>query len=219
MLAPNNQYKTINLGSPGISAETILMNTLKYINLFGKPKNIISLFPDPYRLCFIHDKNFHVSKYLPLDKTVYPTDKELNNLKLGSHEDSIIIKQKYLKLPFELNDFISPHFAIYKTIQSIYILQEFCKQNNINFVWSTWNHNFSKLLNYSFESDKDFMLDKNNYIHFGQGSILEDKTCNDDHGSEFKNHQCWNQGSDISIHPGIHYQIHVYELFKDRIIK
>ena len=30
----DNQYKTINLGSPGISAETILMNTLKYINLF-----------------------------------------------------------------------------------------------------------------------------------------------------------------------------------------
>jgi hypothetical protein len=211
ILAKEKVY--VNLGTCGASIELIINNLSTYLDNYPKPKNIICLFPDLLRTIFISDPAFHVSD----NKNNYI----LNNLDvmysgLSSIDESgnLIPNDKFVKNPFEIRKGISPHVAIHNSIKSIYHFEKRCESEGINFVWSLW-HNWSKqIINNLFEYE-DFYLNKKNYIDFAMEDF--NVNCNDTHNSKLFNSIAWHNGTDEDNHPGIHWQTHVAELFKEKI--
>jgi hypothetical protein len=218
-LLADNKYNYINLGENGSGVEKIVHNILKYINLYGNPKNIVCLFPDPYRLMFTNDPDFHIFENLK-NENVYFLSGHLNTV--DRSKDDFIKPKKIIQNPFLIESNISPHHTINDYLKNIYILQTVCEKANINFIWSTWNDFINEILEILFKME-NFFLNKNNYIFQNKkNSIIlysgRRWFCDFDHNHILENDLCWDEGVDMNKHPGIHWHHHVSELFKEHLI-
>jgi len=214
-LSKKLNIKILNFGINGYSISLICQKIMEYCyfnNYF--PKNIFCFFPSFFR-------TFNIS---PME------NKKLTNNLLINSINPLVIDDKEFIWHFDNNNFeyeekinSSIHNTIFNSINSIFILEKFCIDHNINLVWTTWNKTSNILLK-KLSSIPNFKLEK--YKKFDNQLPNNDFeiACNLSHDNNLSNHKCWNIGSDYFLvnnkklegyqpHPGIHYHYHVADFF------
>lgn len=238
ILESKTNKKVTNMSLPGESVTSICNRIIKYCMNYENPKSIYCFFPDFFRMLFVQDFDYHVSKKYLVDKK--PTDKNLSLVSPNVANDmSYYYENGKNKLFFNrktwdslsLEDSVSPHQAILESINAIYMLESFCKTNKIELVWSTWS-NITKVLlekmllipNFELTQYKPFNEITNKT--YDPNKIISD--CKKDHSTDLVNNVCWKRGTDFMAkgneilrnflsHPGIHFHYHVADFFNDFI--
>lgn len=204
----------INLCIPGTGTLRYFEDAMLYIKTYGKPKNILVLIPDLYRIRFIDDTEYHLAterhdledgfEFAPLSVV----DLFLDNF--NEHKDD------YVQIPFDTRKNISPYYGVYRNIFSMFALEMFCNNAGINLFWSTYNNESKAVLN-TLQETKPFFT---NFII--DNDLLTDEealinNCHDSHDNEYAGTHNWNYGTDEPwkgrTHPGIHFHTHVAEFF------
>jgi hypothetical protein len=235
ILSEMSQQTVANLGMPGHSVPAICKSIIKYCMNYGNPKTVYCLFPDFFRMLFVQDPDFLTTTRekdrAPVIRLV--TANIADNL-IYHHEDNMD------KLLFDskdknrtigvLENSVTPHQAVLESLNAIYMLESFCKTNNIKLIWSTWC-NINKVLLDTLLTLEDFELtqylpiDDLTYAHYDCNKSISD--CKIDHNTEFSNNVCWENGSDYFVrdkeridyyhsHPGIHFQYHIANFFNQQ---
>ena len=209
-LLSKDKYSFVNLAEQGVGVEKIVFNVLRYISEYEKPEYIFCLFPDFFRLEFTQDIDFHV--YTDRSGNQAGGDVNYAPVHLESYDQNfnIVKPEKFIKTPIGIEQSISPHYAINKSLKNLHILETFCKKANIKFYWSTWSEFNVELLDVLF-NNKNFFLNKENYIIPSKNEILSNSPskinykvidCVSEHDSLFKNEEVWKCGLDKYRHPG-----------------
>lgn len=212
-----------NISKQGASTQWIVKNVFSYISTHGNPKAIYCLFPDIYRLLLATDKRVMSSGGGgPLDPK--------------SNANSVIDAQiygggvyelvpEYSRLPHDAQDVVPINFSIFLYVQSVLSLALYCKSNNIQFIWSTWNATTSDMFvdlknRYPAEYDGFVELDSKQW-NTSRGpnqlwDIFESKDCHSDlealYGLNF--HRGMDDVHGVEhAHTGIHRHAHWAETF------
>lgn len=195
----------LNLAMEGWSAQSILKRLMKYFSQHGHPKVLLVLYPDLGRMPFVSNNKiaFHNKT-----KTNYDTVRHLY-LHIGDDYNF----SKISKVPHKATDVIPWKQALYEGIQSILILDQYCKANNIYFKYSSWHFETNMLLKILKDHRKE-------YQNFCEPEFLNIQ--NIDFEFETKCHlQLINKTSEnvwsIAIdkeHLGVHKHIHIAEMFR-----
>jgi len=124
-----NKSKFINISYPGADSDRIIYNILKYINSYGKPSKLFVLMPEMIR----------AYGWWPEAKGFKP---KMYRKEYGGIEHNL------MAYPHE----VSPKLLALKYIQSIFMLEQYCKEANIDLCWTSWDpktNNFLKKYNFS----------------------------------------------------------------------
>jgi hypothetical protein len=234
----------LNLGVPGYTVKKTCELAIKYMSKFNKPKTIFAFFPGFFRGMMIEDINFYTSsrnmsqnKQRKIEKqtSFYPEidyDRSQNFLLFKKTNSSKFFKLKDKDVTY-MENVLSPHQLISDAIDSISILQDFCYSHGIKLYWSTWDIPTSILMD-TLLKIPNFKL--KNYIKFADDNFnnysaingkFPNSFCNSDHESKLVSHPSWDCGSDKLVdaysnvleswpsHPGIHFQYHIANTFKN----
>jgi hypothetical protein len=224
-LEEKTNKNVLNFGFTGYSIPFLSKKIIEFCSNYSKPKKIYCLFPELFRMMFVVDPdNYNVKK--------------INNnqsLFLQSFHPKIEINQKSeMSFKFDtfdeftkMNNGTSPHGGIFESIMHIRMLENFCKINKIELVWTTWCEPSSIILE-KLGEDKNFILKKyvsikNYHLNmFGFGGDFFN-LCNLDHKEIDKQHPSYFSGTDYYLkdgkvfnslsHPGMHYQYHIADFF------
>lgn len=212
ILANKIKLEHANLAIPGWSIEAIVDNLFKYFYKYGNPKKLVVLFPDYNRIVITSHKDFSV---------VGPHDAEEPTVKITKAiliDESANEKVKYSKKPHNLLNFLTPEFALYKSLTAINRLVIYCKNFDIDFVWSTWDEETDKIIkicrdvwNYNFYD---------NYVSIDLGDNLHSQICHRDYLTIHKEN--FYDGLDKSSlnfmpHPGVHQHVHYAESLYNKL--
>lgn len=126
-----NPKSYVALAKPGSSTQKIVFTIIKYIFKYGKPKKIFVLFPDLYRLSSVVDAKNVTERTDKRDGGAYPVE-----LHLARDKKDLI---KYSKKPHLLKKILIPEMGFKSGIESIYLLEVFCREAEIELLWSTWD--------------------------------------------------------------------------------
>lgn len=244
ILADSVGIDILNLGAPGHTVKKICELAIRYISKSNKPKTIFAFFPSFFRGMMIEDINFYKSsrdmsqnKQTKIEKqtSFYPIihyDRSQNSMFFKNTDSAKFFKSKDKDVPY-MENVLSPHQLISDAIDSISTLQDFCYSHGIKLYWSTWDipttilmDNLLKIPNFKLKNYIKFADDNfNNYS--GINGKFPDNLCSSNHNSKLASHPSWNCGSDKLIsadgnvlenwpsHPGIHFQYHIADVFKE----
>jgi len=200
-IATKNNWTYNNLATPGDSVFNIVFSLFKYFNKYGNPKYLACLFPDFNRTrVYLDDIIYNVDgKINQLFSISYNPFDEFVPEKHRKKGTDLLKRNKYVKLPTHPENILSYPNSLYFNLTYIKILEQYCKSNNINFVWSTWADIYT-------ESDFLFKIFEN----FSKVYLmrLEDQDCH----KEYNNNPYFNVAYD-NAHMGIHANLHVAENF------
>ena len=188
-----------DISSMGGSIRLITRNVFSFIRNYDKPDYIFLLFPDIARdFLYRKESNNFVSVYAHTDHI-----KNTNNF------DNVY--KKY-SLNFDENN------ALMIALESIWSLEEFCKQANIKLFWSTWDQN---LENY-FYNNKNF----NNYVPLFINTDLKNQKINlnnikkwsdlPEYKNNINNLPYW-KNADDGHHFGSQISSYVSDIFSEKI--
>lgn len=124
-----DKSKFINISYPGADSNRIIYNILKYINSYGKPSKIFVLMPEIIRSY----------GWWPESKGFKP---KMYRKEYGDVEHNL------MAYPHD----VSPKLLALKYIQSIFTLEQYCKDTQIDLLWTSWDtktNNFLKNYNFS----------------------------------------------------------------------
>lgn len=144
-----NKCNFINLSYPGADSDRIVFNILKYINTYGKPSKIFILMPELIR----------AYGFWPETKGFKP---KMYRQYAGGEEHNL------MAIPHDL----PPQLLALKFIQSIFFLEQYCKDANIDLCWTSWDSETNIFIKkYQFKGFFDFnsngLLDQNKiFIEF-----------------------------------------------------
>lgn len=132
-----------NLGIAGASVSTIVNNLFAYFKKYGHPKALVCVFPNFQRLMLPVDINTLISdgtkKYVNY-KNVKMSNITLNKRILDhSYFDYTQDLPKYSKAPHSVDNVIPEIVTYWMAVQSIHILEQYCKTANIKLLWSIWD--------------------------------------------------------------------------------
>ena len=224
-----------NLAQPGDSAQGQIRKSFLYFKKYGNPKIIIGLFP-VLRMEFpiVHNK-------LDIYRRKNKRDKKntWNFLEKGSvwqwdtgneHEKIHKIKyycfrpelfQKYSKAPHSPDMILPPEVGIFYTFNHIYMLEQYCKTNNIKFIWSLWEDP-NLFIPYLQENDPESLLNyceikmlPESYWNVGT-PVVKNPSCH----TEFLNDELFYTAADRENgtgHWGRHQHIHLADTYYDKI--
>lgn len=211
MFQEETKQKIVSISVPGASLYRLCQDVMLYCKNYGKPKKIMALMPDFYRVDFPINNMYHVSKTPNRNK-----DLGISVLILDPREE---INESPIETPFSIEDRVSADFGIYYGLNALMQLELFCEFAGIEIVWSTWNSQTKLIIDEILKMDRKFFknYDSGFLDAVDEEKILDGK-CHRDH--KFKNENAWDIGTDTPpgngrAHPGIHYHVHVYEYFKD----
>lgn len=203
-----NKYnkEALNLGMGGWSAEAIHKGLMNHFQKNGNPKVLLVLYPDFGRMSFVDNQKI---------KSEY----SLNQIELVQH---FFIKpldeikyEKFSKSPHDAHTVLPWTQAFYRNLQSILILSQYCKDNNIYFKYFSWDHASNVILKLL----KKYFSEYSNYLEPDVLNILQMKhiysnlniVCHEDIKNEYPS-EIWHEGIDKE-HIGIHQHIHIAEQF------
>lgn len=124
-VSKNKKINIDNISYPGASIHACIRNIMAFIENYGKPDYIFICFPSLSRnLYFSNEKNKIINCFVFDNYLMEPvkTQKEYN--KSYIHENSILLATTL-----------------------IYMLEEVCRANQINLIWSTWDKKDEELFN------------------------------------------------------------------------
>lgn len=229
-----------NLSKQGASAQWIVKNIFAYFDEYGHPDVLCCLFPDPYRMSIASNEDL-------LTDSTHPAIRKED---LKRHSISSVFEvhlgmnlspkksPEYSKKPHKMTDVIPADAAVYASIQSVLMLDQYCRAAGIRFVWSTWDVGYVDFLQemkalypkkYSSLLDSDMYCWINNpdkevggevyvgeeFRHNNRGN-LPAKNCHADllkkYGVNFY------RGMDAldgvyNAHPGVHQHAHIADAF------
>ena len=209
-IAKKYNKDVLNLGLGGRSAETILKGLLSHFQKNGNPKVLLVLYPDFGRMTFVDNEKI-ISEHL------------LNKVELIQHFfiDPLdeIKYEKFSKSPHYAHNVLPWTQALYHNLQSILILNQYCKNNNIYFKYSSWDYDSNIILKLL----KKYLLEYNNYVEpsilnfLGMQKIHSEFNidCHEDIKNNYPS-EIWHNGIDKE-HMGIHQHIHIAEQFVKEI--
>lgn len=207
-----NKYNkdALNLGMGGWSAESILKGLMSHFQKNGNPKVLLVLYPDFGRLTFVDN---HKMK----PKNVLNHHELIQHYFLQPWDEQRY--QKISKSPHLPNDILPWTQALYRSLQSILTLDQYCKDNNIYFKYFSWDYNSNVLLKLL----KNNFSEYSNYCEPEFLNILKMKetlkenniTCHDNEREVYPQ-KIWDLGIDNN-HIGIHHHIHIAEQFMKEI--
>jgi hypothetical protein len=207
-----NKYnkEALNLGMGGWSVEAIHKGLMHHFQQNGNPKVLLILLPDFGRMSFVDNEKIR-SIHL-----------------LNQHE----LVQHFFIQPWDETEYPAiskaPHYAhtvlpwtqsLYRSLQCILLLDQYCKDNNIYFKYFSWDHNSNIILKllkkylpeYSNYSEPDIL----NTLRLQQINTQLNITCHEDIKDNYPS-KIWHNGID-NAHLGIHHHIHVAEQFMKEI--
>lgn len=212
----------VTLAVPGWSLQSMVNSVMSYIVKFGKPKVVALYIPDLFRLDFVANKDI-------LD--IGPQQEENGEavrlvctaLEHPSHMPN------FSKKPYLHSDVINPEFAAFMGGQSLRFLIEYCKESDIELVYTTWDRVTKELLEYSDYLNKNHdvanlpsygpSVDYSGYLTheyvYENNADLASLDCHSDLKDEYSNYFDW--GTDEDEHIGVHMHAHVAELFANRL--
>jgi hypothetical protein len=215
MLAEKYGFSHNSIGISGGSCMDIVFNLFKYFEKYGHPKKLLVLFPDFGRVFTYIDKRILDYSAMFHDTRTLASKSFSNDRVLPDIEDR---SAKYISLPTEISNIYSLEFVY--TLNSMYIkmLEIYCNSNNIDFIWFKWYpednidtdgglNGFSNMYKIDYENDLK-PYDRTFYKQSSQDIC---------HKEEKENllglPSRWYIAEDDSHH-GVHWQIHVKELFE-----
>ena len=223
LLADKLEMSLVNIAFAGDSAMGQVRKAFSYFRRYGNPKIIVCMFP-LFRM------------EIPVDKDLLWPQKLLlgdgyRQPKLAKIEILPIKKEKYVKLPYDPEKLLTMEVAFHYTHMMIYILEQYCKSNNIKFVWNIWQEPYDFVHEYITRFDDS---SHKNYCptSFSQWGLQtnEDGTIKEflDHSltvtchQEYMDDYFFYSASDINHghpHSGFHKHIHIADEFFDFINK
>ena len=210
-----------NIGFPGMSVTRIVQMIFSYCREFGNPKNIFVMFPNldrfvlPKTVGFLENKNH--------------TYTQICDLQLEYETKSVLNKAKYFKSPLMLEEVITEDIAIWTSLQSIQILEQYCKSSGINLVWTSWETDFNNLINI-FKNEEYYYnhIDIKPEEWFQETAYSEEKFTKNNLKCHLEfmnknNEYYWNLGGDRESKPeggtphfGAHRNIHIANYFIEK---
>ncbi len=125
-----------NLSVPASSCGAIVNNLFAYFQEFGNPKVLLVLFPDMYRFQITTDPELVSSPSIKIKKTNDQDIPYLTYLHLNTHNKENMPKNQ--RMPFNLEEMLSPDIAFFHNMKSISLLNQYCDAVGIKIYWSTW---------------------------------------------------------------------------------
>lgn len=224
---PNIFAKKINkdyhsLATKADSLQGQVYKAFQYFKEFGNPKTIVGIFPHsrmeiPYlpgisQKIFDTGDNSHDNDFPMIQKAIFNSHKKL---------------KKFSKLPHHPYDVISAEFAIFYNFMFIEILDQYCKANKINLIWSFYDQDYLRDFIPEIIKTIDSYVDCYKISNFFYPCNMNDNKeiikifCHD----EFKDHPLFFHASDCNHntrsvgHWGIHTHQHVADFFHKEYIK
>ena len=214
-LSKLKNIEILNMAVPGTGIARYLEDLLLYCNQFGKPKNVIVLAADLFRLRFLNDTQYHWSEgSFSLRDDDQMVDLAIGDMFLNTWD--LTVRNKYVEIPFNSKDYISPYYGLYQNLWSMYAIESFCHSSGINLFWSTYNGTSKDMIKELLKNKaffKNFLID-DDLLTDEERLSLE---CKDSHGNPYSETDNWIFGTDKPwagrSHPGIHLHTHVAEFF------
>jgi hypothetical protein len=222
-----------NISVPGISIQQIVRYLFDYFRKYGNPKNLVCLFPDASRLTIPVNENILIAN----TGKNYPT--LVKNAHLSINKLPLSIRAKYAKRPYVVEDIIPMDVPLYYSMQSINMLSQYCRSNNINFIWGTWHSGFESAIEHlkiRYSYDDFVYLGMNKWTHTKKNDykyLLHDNSkcpdCNNNLACSLhltchydlheKYGDLYYLGTDINMgkgkaHCGVHTHAHIAEAFE-----
>jgi hypothetical protein len=213
MIAKSNNFSHNSVSMQGGSVMHIVFNIFKYFEEFGHPKILLALLPDFNRI------------YTFIDGVVLYNTSRTDNKGIGIFDDpGPSLKHsypKYISLPTSPEHIYSKESTYFLNSMYVRMLEVYCNSHNIPFVWFKWTEenldksgalsSFSNI--YKVDINNDLLpyssKNPNDNIH---------KKCHQEERKYFiSDTDIWSSASDNG-HFGIHWQIHVKELF-EKVLK
>ncbi len=196
--------KIANLSSSGQSINFLVSQAFAYFKMFGNPKYVICLFPDPLRVNLPTNRKILDSKY--------DNRNTINKVIYIDQTESVEDKPKYLKKPYCYEDILPTEFSLFISMQSIYSLEQYCNSNRIKLIWSCWDPMFQKFISNLSEISLDNFISDNSLII---DNVKFEAECHADYKTRFDYY--FIHGRDEKglgyNHPGVHKNIHIAEFF------
>ena len=219
----NKTQKTgTNLGIPGGSTITNILNFFAYCKEFGNPESALFLFPNFERLTFPGTFSFLNNELY--SKTTKPI-LALQTFDLShKYQRNLgdLDKPKELKSPYSFEDVISLDIAYWINLNLINILESYCLSNNIKLFWSAWDEHAVKLIR------NIKLVDNNAFLYYVESDVESWKYKKHINTTIYSNANChieiekqigdsFHRGLDVErgtgIHPGVHQHIHFANTF------
>lgn len=216
-----------NIGVSGGSVYGTTSRIYAYIRKFGKPKTILCLFPDFFRI------------YLPLipDRLIHPRVPEDNLIKDidGNKQPALIdygwynwdegkleyTQPHYSKIPHMVHDVLPAELMFYMAMQEIHRFEQYCEGAGINLVWGTWHYETFLFIE-KIKSLADSSYFKS-FVNISPASQYTKRSGLDEF-PDFQCHQSLKEEDQLTYwmaadgdHWGSHSQIHIAEIFYEKI--
>jgi hypothetical protein len=229
------EYASVAFAGDSISGQ--VLKIFAYIKEFGKPKNIVCLFPNFDRFFMYNNKNLLASasflrNYNP-DKYEVMNSKYVSEIQSKEYLSNLFRTSadiydtdgeiKYFKAPLVANQVITQEISHMYSAQFINMLSQYCEAAGIKFIWGTWdipsNSIIKKVKNNSYFTehvDLDLVDFERNFKD--KTDLAPPLNCH----KEYMNHPEFHFASDVSkgiehAHYGLHRHLHFFEKFLKRI--
>ena len=206
-----------NLGIPGDSVMGSITNIYQYFKEYGHPKILLCMFPDFYRTLIPENSDILISKRNYSGIISNPIRTYILN------EDH----PKYSKIPYYIEDVISPDVPFYYSMRYIKMLEQYCKAANIKFLWSTWSPITYSLLESQTDFSDHFVYTKSNMWGWVDQKDVAFFECDEHDYLKEQYPNCFDMSTDIedgiyyekklSFHSGVHKHTHWAEEFIEKI--
>lgn len=202
-----NLIDPLNLGAGGASVMGIVNNIVRQIRLYGAPKHIFVYFPNlDSRITFVKDPD----KLMSIGED---QDMVSDICGIGDYESI------YSKKPHTVEEVFTKRWASYLNLQSIILLEEICRANKINLIYSTW----STSAHITISAANSLAIESNslppfpNYVESDYkksagGCLIAAKAIGNNCHVDLSSDPRWYIGKG-GTHMGVHAHIHVGETF------
>lgn len=198
LVAKELNLDSINLGVGADSIYRIVQRLIAHFKVYGNPKMLLCLFPDPYRFFSPIDKDNLIGKrpygtFSFLEATFHG-DRDVNEL------------PKFSKKPYNKEDVIPKIIPIFFNIQSIHMIEQYCKSSGIKFLWGSWDKDTNIIVKQVKVNDTNVF---NNFIDLDEDAI--DWNTIDCHKQIYDKYpSLYSMGID-NQHMGMHRHAHIAE--------
>jgi hypothetical protein len=218
-----------SLAKSGSSINSQVRRAFAYFKKFGHPKNIFAIFPDFQRMEFPPNSKRLVAN--KVDPIWHNGVLDIKHLRPANYV------AKVSSLPHDARDIFTEEMCYFFSLQYIMMLEQYCNNAGINFVWGTWSEKdenlILKLKQINNSSYKNF-IQLNNYQWTRNYETQQEEFYNKSHSNLHPNksncHEDYSNLEDFHIasdkvydfynaHSGIHRHLHWAETMSDYAIK
>ena len=203
----NKKYSRLAISGDSIGAQ--VYKAFKYFEEIGNPEIVLGLFP-LYRLEYVSVPKKFVANFRS-GNTEH--EKLCAGIAYVNGETPI----QFSKAPHDPEHVIPQEFVIFYNFMFIKMLEQYCKSNNIKFIWSIYD---DKNIEMYMQSNPNILK---NYLKTSD-HFKDCKNKSEGCAIEFENHKLYSWGADYNQskdlgHWGIHSHKHIAERFIDRYRK